>query len=69
MPSAAVNLCLNILRRTPVEETEQNVTALGALISDEEEMGDLFQRVDYPLKVATDPNAQGKKVRQLYSRH
>jgi len=61
MPSAAVNLCLNILRRTPVEETEQNVTALGALISDEEEMGDLFQRVDYPLKVATDPNAQGKK--------
>jgi len=61
MASTAVSSCLNILRRTPVKETEQNVAALATLISDEEGMEDLFQRVDSPLKIASDPTAQGKK--------
>jgi len=61
MPSPAVNSCLNILRRTPVKETEQNVAALATLLSDEEGMEDLFQRVDSPLKIASDPSAKGKK--------
>lgn len=28
-------------------------------------MEDLFQRVDSPLKIASDPTAQGKKVRHV----
>jgi len=61
MPSTTVNSCLNILRRTPLKDTEQNVSALGSLIPDEQDREDLFQRVDCPLKIAEDPNAEGKK--------
>jgi len=61
MPSTPLNSCLNILRRTPLNDTEQNVSALGALILDEQDREELFQRVDSLLKIAEDPNAQGKK--------
>lgn len=52
-----VSSCLNILRRTPPQDIEQNVTALSALLRDESKTEELLQRVDTPLKIAVDENA------------
>mmetsp|Transcript_3595 Transcript_3595/g.4231 ORF Transcript_3595/g.4231 Transcript_3595/m.4231 type:complete len:404 (-) Transcript_3595:65-1276(-) len=58
-----VNAALNILRRTPVECTEENLNAFSMLFnpSNPEAVEDLLQVVDCPLKVASDPNYKHKK--------
>lgn len=53
----AVTSCLNILRRTPPCDTEQNLAGLTSLLTKEYQVEELLQRVDAPLKVATDPEA------------
>ena len=40
----------------------KNLTGLAALLSNEEDVEDLFQRVDHPLAIASDPKAHGEKV-------
>mmetsp|Transcript_11779 Transcript_11779/g.14659 ORF Transcript_11779/g.14659 Transcript_11779/m.14659 type:complete len:297 (-) Transcript_11779:184-1074(-) len=56
--TSPVNSCLNILRRTPPGDVEENVAGLFALLSSNEDASsELLQRVDVPLKDAVDPQA------------
>eukprot|EP00591_Stephanopyxis_turris_P011183 CAMPEP_0195523236 /NCGR_PEP_ID=MMETSP0794_2-20130614/22174_1 /TAXON_ID=515487 /ORGANISM="Stephanopyxis turris, Strain CCMP 815" /LENGTH=286 /DNA_ID=CAMNT_0040653175 /DNA_START=33 /DNA_END=893 /DNA_ORIENTATION=+ len=59
--SQVVKSCLNILRRTPPGESEQNLDGLVELLSNNEDAADkLEQRADPPLKDAMDPMMDGK---------
>jgi len=61
MPSSSVKSCLNILRRTPPDESEEILESLALLLRPNEEAEEeLYQLVDVPLKHASDPEADGR---------
>mmetsp|Transcript_21489 Transcript_21489/g.28265 ORF Transcript_21489/g.28265 Transcript_21489/m.28265 type:complete len:311 (+) Transcript_21489:112-1044(+) len=61
MSTPALKSCLNILRRTPPDDGQQNLDGLAALLSpNEDAIDELYQRVDAPLKDATDPLADNR---------
>jgi len=58
-----IKSCLNVLRRTPPSDTDQNLKGLVALLSPNEDLAEeLLQRVDAPLIGTTDPEADNRKV-------
>mmetsp|Transcript_22245 Transcript_22245/g.27196 ORF Transcript_22245/g.27196 Transcript_22245/m.27196 type:complete len:298 (-) Transcript_22245:169-1062(-) len=57
-----IKSCLNVLRRTPPSDTDQNLKGLVALLSPNEDLAEeLLQRVDAPLIGTTDPEADNRK--------
>mmetsp|Transcript_20461 Transcript_20461/g.29960 ORF Transcript_20461/g.29960 Transcript_20461/m.29960 type:complete len:318 (-) Transcript_20461:38-991(-) len=65
-----VDAALNLLRRTPVQNTEENLNALSVLLGqDAEAIEDLFQRVDCPLKYTVDNSDIGKGRKYIQSDH
>mmetsp|Transcript_2932 Transcript_2932/g.6795 ORF Transcript_2932/g.6795 Transcript_2932/m.6795 type:complete len:347 (-) Transcript_2932:43-1083(-) len=57
--------CLNILRRTPPQDSEENITGLAAILAqsvDEDASEELYQRADPPLGHAVDTNTADKKA-------
>ncbi|KAL7541410.1 hypothetical protein ACHAXR_010907 [Thalassiosira sp. AJA248-18] len=59
--STTIKSCIDILRRTDPRDTEKNLTGLAKLISNEDIADELYQRVDTPLKVGEDSDADGRK--------
>ncbi|KAL7534127.1 hypothetical protein ACHAWF_004727 [Thalassiosira exigua] len=64
---AALKSCLDVLRRTDPRDAEANLAGLARLISDDDAADELYQRVDVPLRVAEDDEADGRKVSALDS--
>eukprot|EP01083_Nonionella_stella_P036954 100791_1 len=59
--SAIIKSCIDILRRTDPRETEKHLDGLAKILSDDDAADDLYQRVDVPLKVREDGEADGRK--------
>lgn len=60
--------CLDILRRIDPRDTKNHLSNLSSLISDDDVVDELYQRVDVPLKVAEDTNTK-EKCKFLLSEH
>eukprot|EP00584_Thalassiosira_punctigera_P001497 CAMPEP_0172534774 /NCGR_PEP_ID=MMETSP1067-20121228/7021_1 /TAXON_ID=265564 ORGANISM="Thalassiosira punctigera, Strain Tpunct2005C2" /NCGR_SAMPLE_ID=MMETSP1067 /ASSEMBLY_ACC=CAM_ASM_000444 /LENGTH=307 /DNA_ID=CAMNT_0013319607 /DNA_START=18 /DNA_END=942 /DNA_ORIENTATION=- len=59
--TGTIKSCLDVLRRTDPRDAEMHLGSLAALISDDDLADELYQRVDVPLKVGEDPQADGRK--------
>mmetsp|Transcript_31559 Transcript_31559/g.47181 ORF Transcript_31559/g.47181 Transcript_31559/m.47181 type:complete len:303 (-) Transcript_31559:40-948(-) len=59
--STVIKSCLDILRRLDPAETEKHLENLTKLISNDDISDELYQRVDVPLKVLKDVNADDRK--------
>lgn len=61
-----MKFCLNVLRRTPPAEVEDNLERIAALRPDLDE--ELWQRVDTPLQVQSDPEVGREYILCDYNR-
>mmetsp|Transcript_22392 Transcript_22392/g.36852 ORF Transcript_22392/g.36852 Transcript_22392/m.36852 type:complete len:313 (+) Transcript_22392:49-987(+) len=59
--AAVIKSCLDIVRRLDPAETEKHLENLTKLISNDDISDELYQRVDVPLKVLKDTNADDRK--------
>jgi capping protein beta len=62
----SINSALNITRRMPPKDIEDNLSGLISLIPDETD--ELLQRVDQPLEIAIDPTLNRQYLKCDYNR-